>query len=145
MRMVIIAESRAAADAVRQGLRFAPGMTVVGYADGRTRAPRPSRSPRRTSSSSGTSATPPRRCSASSSCAASCRTAKLVLFTADMAPRPAMHATVAGMDAAVATSVGATGLGPLLRQIAAGAVYHVFTPAEPRRRGRRVARAPHRA
>src|SRR4051794_32541865 len=36
MRMVIIAESRAAADAIRQGLRFAPGMTVVGYADGRT-------------------------------------------------------------------------------------------------------------
>jgi DNA-binding NarL/FixJ family response regulator len=130
MRTVIVAESRAAADAVRQGLRFASGISVVGYADGRTEC-----------AASVAVATPDLILVGDLGAAAdtltrieqlrtALPTAKLVLFTSDMSAEALHHATVAGIDAAIATSVGASGLGPLLRQIVTGAVYHVFMPAK---------------
>jgi DNA-binding NarL/FixJ family response regulator len=129
MRMVIIAESRAAADAIRQGLRFAPGMTVVGYADGRTQCAASVAAAAPDLVLIGDLATEDAVMERVEQLRGVLPAAKIVLFTADMAETRLAAASQAGMDAAVATSVGANGLGPLLRHIATGAVYHAFAPA----------------
>src|SRR4051812_30671644 len=114
MRTVIVAESRAAADAVRQGLRFASGITVIGYADGRTPC-----------AGSVAAATPELVVvadladrDATLACVEQLRAelpaAKVVLFTDDMDTAWLHSAASAGVDAAISTTVGASGLGPLL-------------------------------
>jgi DNA-binding NarL/FixJ family response regulator len=128
MRMVIIAESRAAADAIRQGLRFAPGMTVVGYADGRTQCASSVAAAAPDLVLVGDLATEEDSLLRIEQLRAVLPSAKIVLFTADMAETRLQSAAQAGMDAAVSTTVGANGLGPLLRHIATGAVYHAFAP-----------------
>jgi DNA-binding NarL/FixJ family response regulator len=129
MRMVIIAESRAAADAIRQGLRFAPGMTVVGYADGRTQCAASVAAAAPDLVLIGDLATEDAVMERVEQLRGVLPAAKIVLFTADMDEARLAIASQAGMDAAVSTTVGANGLGPLLRHIAAGAVYHAFAPA----------------
>jgi DNA-binding NarL/FixJ family response regulator len=69
---------------------------------------------------------------------ASLRDAKIVLLSSDMDPAWLSKATFAGADAAIRKTPTALSLGALLREVAAGNVFHAFAPT-------RVAAAPERS
>ena len=61
--------------------------------------------------------------------------AKIVLLTARMDAGWLADATAAGADAAIAKSAPPESLGILIREVAAGNVFHTFARPSPRRRG----------
>jgi DNA-binding NarL/FixJ family response regulator len=130
MRAVIVADGRAAADAIRQGLRFASGITVVGYADGRQACAGSVATAAPDTVVVGDLAGRAEMLTRIEQLRAAVPAAKIVLFTADMDANWLGLASAAGIDAAIAASVGAAGLGTLLRQVASGVVFHAFTPTK---------------
>jgi DNA-binding NarL/FixJ family response regulator len=129
MRVVIVAESALAAEAVRRGLQYAPNFVVVGYVDGR-------RPCAETVAEAGADlvvvddmSLPQRALERVAEIRGATPAAKIVLLTGSMETAWLAQACEAGINAAVDRSVGAASLGTLVRQIAGGAVFHAFTPA----------------
>jgi DNA-binding NarL/FixJ family response regulator len=126
MRVVIIADDRRAAVAIGQALRYGPPCRVLGYLSSRDagRAVYPfgsadvviidERLP---------DARTARLVGAIRAVAAR---AKLVLLTDDMDPGRLARASAAGLDAAIARSAPPASVGMLIREVAAGHVYHAF-------------------
>jgi DNA-binding NarL/FixJ family response regulator len=132
MRVLIITDNAVAAEGIRRGLRHAPSCRVLGYANGRLSC---------TALVAETSpevvvidemkdtATALARIRDARSAAPD---AKLVLLSADMDPAWLGDAAAAGIDAAIAKTDHLASVGMLVREVAAGNVYHAFTvaPAE---------------
>jgi DNA-binding NarL/FixJ family response regulator len=126
MRILIVAENALAAEAIRGALRYAPACQVIGYVDGRN-------------ASGGAVATAQPdvvvvdHMSSSERSLARVREvrsaapkAKIVLLAADMDAGLLDKATTAGIDAAIAKTAQAASVGMLVREVAAGNVYHAF-------------------
>jgi DNA-binding NarL/FixJ family response regulator len=135
MRVVIVAEHPLMAEAVRRGLRHTPGCQVLGYVDGRRSCSAPLANaapdviildePR----SSETALTWIRDVRAAAP------DAKLILLTTRMEPSWLAEAAAAGIDAAVGKSSRAESIGMLVREVAAGNIFHAFkaSPTPPTR------------
>jgi DNA-binding NarL/FixJ family response regulator len=126
MRILIVAENALAAEAIRGALRYAPACQVIGYVDGRN-----------PSGGAVAGAEPDvvvvdHMSSAERSLArvrevrGAAPKAKIVLLAADMDPTLLEKATGAGIDAAIAKTAQAASVGMLVREVAAGNVYHAF-------------------
>jgi DNA-binding NarL/FixJ family response regulator len=126
MRILIVAENAPAAEAIRRALRYAPTCRVIGYVDGR----QPCGAPVGQAGpdvvvidelgSPGTVLTRVREVRGASP------EAKIVLLTAEMEPGWLDQASAAGIDAAIAKTAHAASVGMLVREVAAGNVYHAF-------------------
>jgi DNA-binding NarL/FixJ family response regulator len=132
-RLLIVADDAPSAETIRRGLRHAANCQVIGFVSGR----RPCAMAVRTAQpdvvvvddASATRSTLDRirdvRLAADE--------ATIVLLTPRMEPEWLNEAIAAGAHAAVARTVHPVSLGTLVREIAAGSVYHAFAaaPAEP--------------
>jgi DNA-binding NarL/FixJ family response regulator len=126
MRILIVAENTLAAEAIRRALRNAPACQVIGYIDGRN-----------PSGDAVASVRPDvvvvdhmSSCERSLARVREVRNAlpkvKIVLLAADMETSLLDKATAAGIDAAIAKTAQAASVGMLVREVAAGNVYHAF-------------------
>ena len=126
MRVVIVADGKLAADAVRQGLRYTAGIDVIGYVDS-TRRCGPSV---QAADADLVLVNDREHEQASLDRVAEIRAAvpeiKIILLTRDMDPDWLSEACRAGIDAAVSSAVASGGLGTLVRQIVGGEVFHAF-------------------
>jgi DNA-binding NarL/FixJ family response regulator len=128
MRVLIVADNALTAEGVRRELRHVPTFEVLGYVDGRS------------------------NCAAAIAHAApelvaidemrreedvlariretraAVPSAKLILLTSQMNAQWLTQAAAAGVDAAVSKALRGGGLGALVRQVAAGNVFHAFLP-----------------
>jgi DNA-binding NarL/FixJ family response regulator len=131
MRVLIIADGKRAADVVGQALRYGPPCHVIGYMS---------------SSDAGKAIVGQVRPDVVviDECRPSVETAmivhtirvavpqgKLVLLTDDMDAGRLAEASAAGLDAAVARSAPPSSVGMLIREVAAGHVYHAFERPRP--------------
>jgi len=129
MRVLIIAGNALAAEAIRRALRHAPACRVIGYVDGRhpcgtlVEEAKPDvvvvdgMTPGATALSRLRDAR------------AAVPNAKLVLLTDRMEPRWLAAAAAAGADAAISKNGHLGSIGMLVREVAAGNVFHAFRPA----------------
>ncbi len=135
MRVVIIADNPLTAEGIRRELRHVPSFEVIGYVDGRTDC-----GATVAGANAELVAIDEMRSSEDllariGEARAAAPEAKLVLLTARMDSVWLSEAAAAGIDAAVAKTLHASGLGTMLRQVAEGNVFHAFThrtePARP--------------
>jgi DNA-binding NarL/FixJ family response regulator len=129
MRIAIIADNALAAEAIRARLRHAPACRVLGYADARKpcgptlAAAQPDLV--LVDEMTDETIVVARIREARAAVAG----AKLVLLTTQMQATWIGEATAAGLDAAIAKDVHSMSLGTLLREVAAGNVFHAFAQA----------------
>jgi DNA-binding NarL/FixJ family response regulator len=139
MRILLIAEGAGAAEAIRRSMRYAPSCRIIGFVDGR----RPCAGaiererPDVVVIDDGQPA-----CEASLDRVREARSAgsaaKIVLLVASMEPGRLDEAAAAGVDAIISKTSSESSVGMLVREIAAGNVYHAFerttaTPAVTRK------------
>jgi DNA-binding NarL/FixJ family response regulator len=138
MRVLIVAESALAAEGIRRGLRYTPTCEVLGYVDAR-----------RPSGPAVPEAQPDVVVFDDSADAdtllervreirAAVPACKLVLLSRQMEADHLGRASAAGIDAAIAKSADTSSVGMLVREVAAGNVFHAFV-APPARRAVRSA------
>jgi DNA-binding NarL/FixJ family response regulator len=129
MRVVVLAESAAAADALRRGLRHAPTLRVVGYADSRRPcAPGIAEAhPDLVIVDEGSDRD--RTLARIGEVRRGAPQAKVVLLAGTMDPAWLGRASGAGVSAAISSTVSAASFGTLVREIAGGTVFHTFTAA----------------
>jgi DNA-binding NarL/FixJ family response regulator len=126
MRILIVAENALAAEAIRGALRYAPACEVIGYVDGRNPCSRP------VAGAQPDVAVVDHMSSEELSLArvrevrAAAPKCKIVLLDQDMKPSWLDKAAAAGIDAAIAKTAQAASVGMLVREVAAGNVYHAF-------------------
>jgi DNA-binding NarL/FixJ family response regulator len=129
MRVLIVAQDKLTAEAIRRALRYAPTCRVIGYV-----------STERANAAIIADALPdvividePAGAADLTARVRELRsargTAKLVLLTADMDRARLADLSAAGIDAAVDRNAPAASVGMLVREVAAGHVYHAFGPA----------------
>ena len=128
MRILIIAESALSAEAIRRALRYAPACRVIGYVDGRNPCSDPVAQSR-------PDVVVVDEMSAQANALTRVREVrnaapdtKIVLLASEMEPTWLDKASAAGIDAAIAKSAHAASVGLLVREVAAGNVYHAFAP-----------------
>lgn len=131
MRVLIIADNALAAEAIRRGLRHTPGFRVLGFTSGN--APCGA-----TVAEAGPDVVVVDELRDGSvplarirEARAAAPPAKVVLLASDMDPGRLGQASTAGIDAAVAKATQPACLGVLLREIAAGNVFHAFARTAP--------------
>jgi DNA-binding NarL/FixJ family response regulator len=129
MRVLIIAEGGLAAEGIRRGLRHAPSCRVLGFANGRIPC-----GPTVTEAAPDIVVIDEMRDSQATlarirEARAAVPTAKLLLLSADMSPSSLAEASAAGIDAAIAKTAHLASVGMLVREVAAGNVYHAFAAA----------------
>jgi DNA-binding NarL/FixJ family response regulator len=133
MRVLIIVDSTLTAEAIRREMRHAPTCHVMGYVNGRGPC-----------GLSVADAAPDlvivddmseeqMTLARVREVRAAIPAVKIVLLTARMEPNWLAEASHAGIDAAIAKTAPAATVGPLIREVAAGNVFHAFTPATTRR------------
>jgi DNA-binding NarL/FixJ family response regulator len=126
MRVVIIADTAIAAEAIRRGLRYTPTCEILGFAGART-----------TCGESIARARPDviifdDSCEAGAivhrirEAKAAAPEAKLVLVTRNMGPAALAEASAAGAHAAIAKTASPQSVGMLVREVACGNVFHAF-------------------
>jgi DNA-binding NarL/FixJ family response regulator len=137
MRVLIIAEGALAAEGIRRGLRHAPSCRVLGFANARIPC-------FATVTESHPDVVVIDETQDSSVAIARIREArnaapeaKLLLLSMSMDPAWLAEASAAGIDAAIAKSAQLASVGMLVREVAAGNVYHAFAaaPAQPEASG----------
>jgi DNA-binding NarL/FixJ family response regulator len=129
MRIAIIADTALAAEAIRARLRHAPACHVLGYVDGRRPCGPTLAAAQPDVVLIDDMAQSPAVTERIREAHAAVATAKLVLLSARMDPAWLAEATAAGLHAAIAKDVHSMSLGTLLREVAAGNVFHSFAPA----------------
>ena len=130
-RLLIVAEDAFTAESLRRCVRGATNCTVLGYLP--TQRPcglsaRQARPDIALVDDPGGSAAPLERVG---EIRAAVPDVKIVLLAASVAPAQLSTARAAGVDAVIARSVQASSLGVLLREIAAGSIYHAFDAPPP--------------
>jgi DNA-binding NarL/FixJ family response regulator len=132
MRVVIVAETLLAAESVRRCLRSVPTFRIVGFVC-------TSRASAMTVAESGPDLVvidgmdaAPETLDRIEEIRAAMPAVKLVMLTRDSDDVWLSNACERGLDAAVSVSVGASGIGNLVRQIALGAVFNTFPGAAAR-------------
>ena len=130
MRVLLVADNALAAEAIRRELRHAPNLRVIGYVDGR----RPCGAAIAEASPDivviDEMSQPEAALAGISQIRASAPSTKIVLLTVRMDSAWLAQATAAGIDAAVAKTVHPASLGALIREVAAGNVFHSFDVTE---------------
>lgn len=126
MRVLLVADNALAAEAIRRELRHAPNLRVIGYVDGR----RPC-GPAVAEASPDVvvideMSQPEAALAGIGQIRAAAPDTKIVLLTVRMDSAWLAQANAAGIDAAVAKTVHPASLGALIREVAAGNVYHTF-------------------
>jgi DNA-binding NarL/FixJ family response regulator len=132
MRVLIIADSVVAAEAIRRGLRHAPSCHVLGFSNGAHSCGRSLAESRPDVVLIDEMTHPTAALARIREARALVPDAKLVLLSRDMDPARLAEASAAGIDAAIAKSAHLASVGMLVREIAAGNVYHAFAAAEPK-------------
>jgi DNA-binding NarL/FixJ family response regulator len=127
-RLLIVAEDAFTAESLRRCVRGATNCTVLGYLP--THRPcglsaRQARPDIALVDDPGGSEAPLERIG---EIRAAVPDVKVVVLAASVAPGQLSAARAAGVDAVIARNVQASSLGVLLREIAAGSVYHAFDP-----------------
>jgi DNA-binding NarL/FixJ family response regulator len=127
MRVLIVTDNALVAEALRRELRHAPGCDVIGYVNGRRPCAEPIASAQPDvvvvdeMSSRATALARIREIRAAMP------NAKLVLLTSGMHGEWLAEASAAGIDAAIAKTPRPTTIGVLVREVAAGNVFHAFS------------------
>jgi DNA-binding NarL/FixJ family response regulator len=135
MRTIIVADNTLAAEALRRELRNVPGCRVIGFVNGRHPCAMPAAEAEPDvvivddMTAHGTALARIREVRTAAP------DAKVVLVTTSMDPDWLAEAAEAGVDAAIAKTTWPTTIGLLVREVAAGRVFHAFTqaPAHARR------------
>ena len=133
MRVLIVTDNTLAAEALRRVLRHAPACRVIGYVNARVPCAdmvaqaQPDVVVLDESVSTLGTLTRIREVRGEAA------DATIVLLTARMDPDWLAEATDAGIDAAIARTAHPTAVGVLVREVAAGNVFHAFAPAASRR------------
>ena len=141
LRLMLVADDPLSASALRRALRATSAFDVMRRLRRGPRALRRGSSPPTapTSWSSTTCARARTRSPASARSAAELPEAKIVLLPARMEPAWLAEAAGAGADAAIAKTFRLEGLGALVREVAAGNVFHAFgAPQAPPPAARRL-------
>jgi DNA-binding NarL/FixJ family response regulator len=129
LRVVIVAEHPMLAEVIRRGLKHVPSLQVIGFVDSR-----------RSCAEAVASATPdivlidePKAASDVLPCIRELRAAlpeaMLILLSARIGSAALAEGAAAGLDAAVAKTGHPDSIGLLVREIAAGNVFHAFRPS----------------
>jgi DNA-binding NarL/FixJ family response regulator len=126
MRVVIVAEHPLTAEAIRRGLRHAPGCQVVGYVDGRRSCGTPVAQAAADVIVVDEPETPAAALDWIRQLRAAAPRAKLILLSNRMEAAWLHDAVAAGIDAAVAKSSHSESVGMLVREVAAGHIFHAF-------------------
>jgi DNA-binding NarL/FixJ family response regulator len=129
MRILIVAENALAAEAIRRALRYAPTCRVLGYVDGRQPCGAPIGQARPDVVIVDELDGPTTVLARVRDVRGAAPDAKIVLLTAEMKPEWLDQAAGAGIDAAIAKTAQAASVGMLVREVAAGNVYHAFATA----------------
>jgi DNA-binding NarL/FixJ family response regulator len=131
MRTVIVADNTLAAEALRRELRHVPGCRVIGFVNGRhpcgipTAEAEPDVVIVDDMTAHGTALARIREIRVA------VPDAKVVLVTTSMDPDWLAEAGDAGIDAAIAKTTWPTTIGLLVREVAAGHVFHAFARTPP--------------
>jgi DNA-binding NarL/FixJ family response regulator len=128
MRILIVAESALSAEAIRRALRYAPACQVIGYVDGRNPCGDPVAQSRPDVVVVDDMNAQANALSRVREVRSAAPDTKIVLLAADMEPTWLDKASAAGIDAAIAKTAHAASVGMLVREVAAGNVFHAFTP-----------------
>jgi DNA-binding NarL/FixJ family response regulator len=133
MRVLIIVDNALTAETIRRELRHAPSCHVMGYVNGRGPCGV-------TVADAAPDLVVVDDMSEEQKTLARVRevravvpATKIVLLTARMEADWLAEASAAGIDAAIAKTAPAATIGPLIREVAAGNVFHAFAPAPTRR------------
>jgi DNA-binding NarL/FixJ family response regulator len=129
MRLVIVAEHRMTADAIRRTLRHAPACQVVGYVDARRACGLPIANSGADVVVLDDSGRPEITLRRIRELRAAAPTAKLILLTRRTERDWLADAAVAGIDAAITGADQLESVGMLVREVVAGNVFHAFEPA----------------
>ena len=127
MRVLIVASSALAAEGIRRDLRYTPSCQVLGYVDARRPCDRTVAEARPdvvVFDDGGETENLFARVRELRSVLA---TSKLVLLTLCMEATHLAEASAAGVDAAIAKTSQQSSIGMLVREVAAGNVFHTFT------------------
>jgi DNA-binding NarL/FixJ family response regulator len=126
MRILIVAESALSAEAIRRALRYAPACRVLGYVDGRHPCGDPVAQSRPDVVVVDDMSTQANALARVREVRNAAPDTKIVLLAAEMEPTWLDQASAAGIDAAIAKTAHAASVGMLVREVAAGNVYHAF-------------------
>jgi DNA-binding NarL/FixJ family response regulator len=133
MSALIVARSALAAEAVRRTLHFAPACRVKGWIDGARDCSAPLRGIDVDLVVFELGEDQELILARLRECRACLPEAKLVLLASAMGEERLAQAAAAGLDAAITRSLSSASVGTLIREIAAGNVYHVLRePPRPR-------------
>ena len=130
MRLVIVADHRMTAEAIRRTLRGAEGWEIIGYVDARRSCALPIANARPDVVLLDDSGVPDRTLALIRELRAAAATAKLVLLTLHTDASWLAEAAAAGVDGAIGKAAPRASVGMLVREILAGNVVHAF-PAVP--------------
>jgi DNA-binding NarL/FixJ family response regulator len=129
MRVLIIAETSQAAEVIRRGLRHAPSCQVLGYANGRTACDATVAQVRPDVIVLDDLASRDATLARIGESRGAAPESKLVLLSPDMDAEWLARAASAGINAAISKSTQLASIGMLVREVAAGNVYHAFAGA----------------
>jgi DNA-binding NarL/FixJ family response regulator len=130
MRVLIVANDATAAETVRRALRYAPTCRVIGWVDGRKPCGELAATARPDVVVLDESGLPDTTFSRARDVRSALPESKIVLLAAKTDPRLLADAAAAGVDAAVAKTASPASVGMLIREVAAGNVFH-FAPSAP--------------
>jgi len=129
MRVVIVADHPMTAEALRRGLRHTPACQVIGYVNGRRSAALPVSNARPDVVLIDEPSAQEEALNWIRVVRTAAPEAKLVLLTPCMEPEWLAEASEAGIDAAIAKTTQLESVGMLVREVAAGNVFHAFRSA----------------
>jgi DNA-binding NarL/FixJ family response regulator len=126
MRVLIVADSAHAAEGIRRGLRYTPICQVLGYVDARRPSGQTVADARPDVVVFDDSADPDTLLERVREIRATVPECKLVLLSRRMEADHLGRASAAGIDAAIARTAESSSVGMLVREVAAGNVFHAF-------------------
>jgi DNA-binding NarL/FixJ family response regulator len=133
MRVLIIVDNGLTAEAIRREMRHAPTCRVIGYVNGRNACAMAVADAAPDVVLVDEMSEAQVTLSRIREVRAAVPEAKIVLLTVRMEPAWLTEATAAGVDAAIAKSASPASVGLLIREVAAGNVFHAFVRAATRR------------
>jgi DNA-binding NarL/FixJ family response regulator len=127
MRVVIVASDATAAETIRRAMRYAPTCRVIGWIDQRRPCAGPLAEARPDVVVIDGAGAPEAVMSCARDIRASMPDAKIVLLSDDLDASVLADATAVGVNAAIAKTASPASVGMLVREVAAGHVFH-FAP-----------------
>ena len=128
MRVLIIVDNTLTAEAIRREMRHAPTCRVIGYVNGRTPCAITIADAAPDLVIVDDMSDPQSTLTRIREVRTAVPTSKIVLLTVRMEPGWLGEASAAGIDAAIAKSAPPASVGLLIREVAAGNVFHAFVP-----------------